>query len=144
MDSLCVDCLREMYKTLAKAAKLFEPSDYPCAEKLATILRDYFWEKAGEHIDSAGEEATLFSYQSDSTSFLTRSVVRGRISGQAQKRVGMCSSEMLLERGLLLSREAVFWSTSRASCGMCSRPRAGSSGQCARVAQEHLHPTLRV
>ena len=57
-------------------------------------------------IISGKRRASTFSYQSDSTSLLARSVVRVRISGQAKKRVGMCSSEMLLERGFLLSREA--------------------------------------
>ena len=144
VDSLDVDCPRVMFTALAKATKLFEPSDYACAEMLATILRDCLWEKAGEHIDSAGEVAILSTYQSDSASFLTRSVVRGRVGGQAQKRVGMCSSEMLLERGFLLKRKV----SGEARCsillheprilsegktiGICSRPRASSSSWCAR------------
>ena len=157
VDSLDVDCLRVMYMALAKATKLFEPSDYACAEMLATILRDCLREKAGEHIDSAGEVAILSTYQSDSASFLTRSVVRGRISGQAQKRVGMCSSEVLLERGFLLKRKVSgearcsFFGPRAAHlvCGenpleyVLGRVRVLQVGALA-GAQEHLHPTLRV
>ena len=95
--------LKDLYVEFSKPAKIFQPDDYLQAQKLATALRTYLAEKAERVVASAGHMPILYSYQSDATSFLTRTTHRSRAGSAKIQRVGSQLSDMLLERGFVMT-----------------------------------------
>jgi hypothetical protein len=99
-DALSADTLGALFRDFAGASKVWAPSDYREGQKLAKALGDFLHNRLSRVMAAAPELPMLLSYQSDATSFLTRSRWRKQLPGRAAdvRREGNELTELLLER----------------------------------------------
>ena len=90
------------------------------------ILTYHVNAKAVELAQSCLDAPILYSYQSDATSYLTRTSNRGRVDGTLVVRDGRTLSEFLMERGYLFMERP---SGAQSSAVLVRIPRALTEGK---------------
>jgi hypothetical protein len=83
-----IDELRLLYLRFASTAFSWAESDYPLAACLAYAIQHYLSERTKCCAASFPQAARLMSYQSDATSFLTRTIITSQVMGNSCRREG--------------------------------------------------------
>ena len=94
--------LRDLFASFAKAHKVFDREDEHVCHKLCVVAWHYQVEKAKDLVKRAGDMPVLYSYGSDGTPILTRSVATGKwLDGSTTVRRQGRAVEFNLERAFL-------------------------------------------
>lgn len=100
-----LDDVRSLCRRLAEASPCHSAEDDDRCRRLGLALDRHFKAALNEHIGSAAGRPLLISYQSDATSFLTRTQVETSTEQGSLQRRGRSLQEFLSERCLLKSVE---------------------------------------
>ena len=98
-----IDALRDAYVDLGSTSRVWIEGDATLGTRLAYALQTFSSHKLHRTLEQTPDLASLISYQSDTTSFLTRVCFSGEFGGASLRREGKELTEFLIERLYVLT-----------------------------------------
>ena len=97
------DEVRRLFLDFSRAGKVLSGDEDALCSRMAEALKAALVEKSTSMLCGARNQAVLFSYASDATSFLVQEMASTKLGELSVVRKGKLLHEVLLQRGLLVT-----------------------------------------